>query len=170
MRLSFQGSDGVDDDRRMFQCFLYMRDPMNASDADSNHYALPLAISPVVDATNYKVIRIDMLPTGNDLTIKPTQPYKIQPPNEYTPEHQELRTDLKPLNVIQPQGASFTVTKAGETGEVIQWQKWSFRVGFNAREGMVLYDVSLRYPCCLTNLTEIGSLRRSQPVLPVVPI
>ncbi|MCJ1475057.1 hypothetical protein MMC13_003717 [Lambiella insularis] len=152
------GSDGIDDDRRMFQCFMYMRDPMNASDADSNHYALPLAISPVVEATDYKVIRIDMLPTGNDHTTKPTQPYKVQPPNEYTPEHQELRTDLKPLHVVQPEGASFTITKAGETGEVIQWQKWSFRVGFNAREGMVLYDVrydnrSLFYRLSLSDMS-----------------
>ncbi|MCJ1398722.1 hypothetical protein MMC11_001923 [Xylographa trunciseda] len=152
------GSDGMDDHKRMFQCFLYMRDPMNSSDADSNHYALPLAISPVVDAENFKVIRIDFLPTGNDHTIKETQPYKIQPPNEYTPEHQELRTDLKPLNVIQPEGASFSVTKTGETGEIIEWQKWSFRVGFNAREGMVLYDVrydgrSLFYRLSLSDMS-----------------
>lgn len=137
----------------MWQCFLYMRDPMNSSDADSNHYALPLAISPVIDSVSCEVIRIDFLPTGRDHSTKGTQPYKIQPPNEYTPEHQELRQDLKPLNVIQPEGASFTVTKAGETGEVIEWQKWSFRVGFNYREGMVLYDVSPRHlyiPACLT--------------------
>ena len=142
----------------MFQCFLYMRDPKNSSDADSNHYALPLAISPVVDTEDYKVIRIDFLPTGADHSIKPTQPYKIQPPNEYTPEHQELRTDLKPLNVVQPEGASFSVTKAGETGEIIEWQKWSFRVGFNAREGMVLYDVrydgrSLFYRLSLSDMS-----------------
>ena len=119
-----------------------MRDPLNSSDADSNHYALPLAISPVIDSVSQVVIRIDFLPTGADHATRETEPYKIQPPNEYTPEHQELRQDLKPLTVVQPEGASFTVTKAGETGEVIQWQKWSFRVGFNFREGMVLYDVS----------------------------
>ena len=54
-----------------------------------------------------------------------------------------MRTDLKPLNVVQPEGASFKVTKVGETGEIIEWQKWSFRVGYNQREGPVLYDVSL---------------------------
>ncbi|KAI4134427.1 MAG: hypothetical protein LQ347_001528 [Umbilicaria vellea] len=135
------GSDGIDDDKRMFQCFMYMRDPMNPSEADSNHYALPLAISPVVDTEQWKVIRIDFLPTGADNSIKETTPYKVLPPNEYIPEHQELRTDMKPLNVIQPEGASFTATKTGETGELIEWQKWSFRVGFNQREGTVLYDV-----------------------------
>ena len=153
-----KGSDGVNDDKRMYQCFLYMRDPMNSSDADSNHYALPLAISPVVDAEEFKVIRIDLLPTGDDHIIKGTQPYKIQPPNEYTPEHQELRTDLKPLNVLQPEGTSFTATKTGETGEIIEWQKWSFRVGFNAREGMVLYDVSDQTRSVFPALTELGPL------------
>ena len=115
---------------------------MNPSHADSNHYALPLAISPVVDPEEYKVIRIDLIPTGADNTIKETKAYKIQPPNEYTPEDHDLRTDLKPLNVVQPEGASFTAMQTGETGELIRWQKWSFRVGFNVREGMVIYDVS----------------------------
>lgn len=114
---------------------------MNPSDLDSNHYAFPLAISPVVDCIDLKVIRIDLCPTGADHSIKETQPAQIPPPNEYVPEYQALRTDLKPLNVIQPEGASFNVTKMGELGEVIEWQKWSFKLGFNQREGMVLYDV-----------------------------
>ena len=88
------------------------------------------------------MIRIDLLPTGTDNTISEIKPYKIPPFNEYIPECHELRTDVKPLNVIQPEGASFKVTQAGETGEIIEWQKWRFRVGFNQREGMVLYDVS----------------------------
>ena len=115
---------------------------MNPTEADSNHYALPLPISPVISTENMKVIRIDILPTGVDNTIKEIQPYKIKPPNEYIPEHQSLRTDLKPLNVIQPEGASFKVAQEG-TSNVLSWQKWNFRVGFNQREGMVLYDVSI---------------------------
>jgi primary-amine oxidase len=118
-----------------------MRDPRNSSHADSNHYALPLPLSPVICAETWTLVRIDILPTGKDSTIKDPAPLKLQPPNEYTPEHQSIRTDLKPLNVVQPEGTSFKVTKAGETGEIIQWQKWSFRIGFNAREGMVIYNV-----------------------------
>ncbi len=127
----------------MFQCFLYLRDPRNSSEADSNHYALPLDISPVVDAETMKVIRVDKLPTGPDATLKKTRPYKIQPPSEYISDYQKLRTDLKPLNVMQPEGTSFSVSGEAETGQMIMWQKWSFRVGFNSREGMVLYDVGL---------------------------
>ena len=86
------------------------------------------------------------MPTGPDDTVKPITPYEIKPPNEYTFEHQQLRTDLKPLNVVQPEGVSFKVTGIGETGEAIQWQKWSFKVGFNAREGSIIYDVRIIPP------------------------
>lgn len=126
----------------MFQCFLYIRDPNNPTEADSNHYASPLTISPVISATTMKVTRIDFLPTGADNTTKAPGPYKIQPSNEYIPEAQpSLRTDVKPLNVVQPEGASFKVTNFSENGYSISWQKWEFKVGFNTREGMVIYDV-----------------------------
>ncbi|KAI9049433.1 hypothetical protein LZ554_006466 [Drepanopeziza brunnea f. sp. 'monogermtubi'] len=140
------GSDGVDDGlftdkERMFQCFLYIRDPNNSSEPDSNHYAMPISISPVISAETMKVTRIDFLPTGADATVKQPAPYKVQPANEYIPEAQDLRTDIKPLNVIQPEGVSFQVTNFSEQGHCIAWQKWEFKVGFNQREGMVLYDV-----------------------------
>ncbi|KAK5704182.1 hypothetical protein LTR97_003195 [Elasticomyces elasticus] len=134
------GSDGVNDDERLWQTFFYLRAAENADEPDSNHYAHPLTISPVVSGETRKVIRIDHMPTGKDNTIKETQPYQYKGANEYIPEAQQLRTDVKPLHVSQPEGASFTVTEQG-TSQVIEWQKWSFRVGFNHREGMVLYDV-----------------------------
>ena len=134
------GADGVEDDERLWQCFMYLRDPANSDEADSNHYALPLTISPVIDAPSQKVIRIDFLPTGKDNTTKEPGPWQSKPANEYVSEYQQLRTDLKPLHVNQPEGASFTVSQQG-TSQVIDWQKWSFRVGFNQREGMVLYNV-----------------------------
>ena len=127
----------------MFQAFLYARDPLNPLDADSNHYAFPLAVSPVLDGATFKIIRIDTIPTGKGWEVKPISKMQMHPPSEYTPENQQLRTDLKPLQVVQPQGASFKATRIGETGETIEWQKWFFRIGFNQREGMVLYDVRL---------------------------
>lgn len=80
------------------------------------------------------------MPTGADATTKEPKPFKVHPGNEYMPAYQKLRTDLKPLHVVQPEGASFTVTEQG-TSNVVEWQKWSFRIGFNHREGMVLYNV-----------------------------
>lgn len=161
-----KGSDGINDEQRMYQCFLYMRDPHNQSDVDSNHYAFPLTISPVVDTVDLRVIRIDLLPTGTDHTVKEPRPMQIPPPNEYDPEYQQLRTDLKPLNVVQPEGTSFKVTQIGETGRVLEWQKWFFRIGFNHREGTVLHDVC----CCLNEykrvvLTFTGPLRRQERIL-----
>jgi primary-amine oxidase len=135
------GSDGINDDDRLYQVFLYMRDPANPDEPDSNHYAFPLPIAPVVECNNYNVIRIDYLPTGADNTIHEPRPYETVPPNEYISDHQQLRSDIKPLQVIQPEGASFSITPTGETGQIVEWQKWSFRVGYNQREGMVLYDV-----------------------------
>ncbi|KAI5461030.1 copper amine oxidase [Mariannaea sp. PMI_226] len=115
------GSDGINDERRQYQCFLFLRHPDHASEMDCNHYALPLPFSPVVDVLERRVTRIDYLPTGADDT--------------------KLRTDLKPLNVIQPEGASFSITEDFESSHLAEWQKWRFRIGFNGREGMVLYDI-----------------------------
>jgi primary-amine oxidase len=47
-----------------------------------------------------------------------------------------LRDDLKPLDIVQPDGPSFEVD-----GSLVRWQKWQFRVGFTAREGLVLHQV-----------------------------
>lgn len=125
-----------------------MRDPANSSEPDSNHYAFPLPLSPVMDATTKKIVRVDRIPMGGDLSIPALdeiKPYKVHPPNEYIPEAQEsIRQDVKPLHVVQPEGVSFRVTPLGETGQIIEWQKWKFQVGFNHREGMVLYNVSLQ--------------------------
>lgn len=50
-----------------------------------------------------------------------------------------LRTDLKPLEIVQPEGPSYSVS-----GNRVDWQRWSFRVSFTAREGLVLHQVSYR--------------------------
>jgi primary-amine oxidase len=46
------------------------------------------------------------------------------------------RADLKPLHISQPEGPSFSVD-----GWQVRWQKWSFRVGFTSREGLVLHQL-----------------------------
>ena len=46
------------------------------------------------------------------------------------------RPELKPLDVVQNDGPSFTVD-----GHEIRWQNWSMRVGFNYREGMTLHRI-----------------------------
>jgi len=67
-------------------------------------------------------------------------------PGEYTdagmripgnvPHYEGPRTDLKPLEITQPDGPSFQVD-----GREVRWQKWRLRVGFTPREGLVLHTV-----------------------------
>jgi primary-amine oxidase len=48
------------------------------------------------------------------------------------------RTSLKPIQVIQPEGPSFTLD-----GDEVSWQGWRLRIGFDAREGLTLHQISL---------------------------
>jgi primary-amine oxidase len=52
--------------------------------------------------------------------------------------HPHAVRDLKPIEITQPEGPSFTVTD-----DVVRWAGWEFRVGFDAREGLVLHQVSI---------------------------
>jgi primary-amine oxidase len=47
------------------------------------------------------------------------------------------RTTLKPIEITQPEGPSFTLD-----GHALRWQDWSMRIGFDAREGLTLHQVS----------------------------
>lgn len=56
---------------------------------------------------------------------------------KYTPDAVgPARTSLKPIEITQPEGPSFRVE-----GSLVEWENWSMRVDFNAREGLVLHDV-----------------------------
>ncbi|MBF4616004.1 primary-amine oxidase [Curtobacterium sp. VKM Ac-1376] len=48
------------------------------------------------------------------------------------------RTTLKPIEITQPDGVSFTL-KDG----VLAWEGWKVRVGFNGREGLTLHQLSV---------------------------
>ncbi|GAQ81207.1 Copper amine oxidase [Klebsormidium nitens] len=110
---------------RVIQLFMYVR-----THPDDNHYAHPLDFVPVADLNLKKIVRID-------------KQYEAPPhiPDRNVNYHRNLmekewRTDLKPLNIVQPEGPSFTVE-----GNLIKWQKWHIRVSFNSREGLVLHNV-----------------------------
>ena len=53
------------------------------------------------------------------------------------PPVERFREDLKPIEITQPEGPSFTVD-----GHAVSWQKWQVRIGFTPREGLVLHQVS----------------------------
>nr|WP_097321653.1 primary-amine oxidase [Actinoplanes atraurantiacus] len=49
---------------------------------------------------------------------------------------QTERTTQKPLHITQPDGPSFTVD-----GNVVTWEKWQFRIGFDQVEGLTLHQI-----------------------------
>ncbi|MDQ3455866.1 MAG: primary-amine oxidase [Actinomycetota bacterium] len=52
------------------------------------------------------------------------------------PAHTALREDVKPIEITQSEGPSFTVD-----GHAVSWQKWRLRVGYTPREGLVLHQI-----------------------------
>jgi primary-amine oxidase len=99
------------------------------SSPTDNGYARPVdGIVIVVDLNKMQVIRVE------DYGMMPLPPE----PGNYAPEFvKNYRTDLKPLEIVQPEGPSFQVK-----GHEIAWQKWRMRVGFTPREGLVLHTVT----------------------------
>jgi primary-amine oxidase len=49
------------------------------------------------------------------------------------------RTTLRPIEITQPEGPSFTLD-----GHLLEWQNWSLRIGFDAREGLTLHQIGYR--------------------------
>lgn len=119
------GNFGFEEEKgiRLSRALVWLRSAPN-----SNGYAKPVdGVVPVVDLNKMEVLRIEDYDTA---TIPPeTGEYA----SEFIPQ---FRTDIKPLEINQPQGPSFTVQ-----GHEIRWQKWRFRIGFTPREGVVLYTI-----------------------------
>ncbi|MGH9118809.1 MAG: primary-amine oxidase [Acidimicrobiales bacterium] len=57
----------------------------------------------------------------------------------YAADVGELRADIKPIEITQPEGVSFEID-----GHEVRWQKWRFRIGFTPREGLVLHTVGYK--------------------------
>jgi len=132
-----------DQNRRFFQGLIFAQDMRNGN-ADSNFYAYPLPVIPIMDAHKQEIIRIDRLATGGkgDGLSGATHSKKILDhcaSAEYVPELLEngVRKDLKPLHVVQPDGPSFSV----KDDSLVDWQRWRMRISFNPREGAVLHDI-----------------------------
>lgn len=102
---------------------------LNSGDAEENTYAHQVAgLHAVLDLNTMEVVRVD------DFGVVPIP----QRPGNYLPKDvSPLRTDLKPIQIAQPDGTSFSV----EDGYRVRWQKWEFLVGFSPREGLILYHV-----------------------------
>jgi primary-amine oxidase len=99
------------------------------TDPTDNGYARPIeGVRPVVDLNTMTVIRVEEY---DFVDVPPL-------PGNYAAERMtNFRTDIKPLDIVQPEGPSFTVN-----GYEVGWQKWNFVIGFNPREGLTLHNLT----------------------------
>ncbi|MFZ0666924.1 MAG: primary-amine oxidase [Acidimicrobiales bacterium] len=115
----------VEADRRICRCLSYVRDS-----PQDNGYAKPVeGVVAFVDMARGEVLEVV------DHGVIPVPADK----GSYLPEdNQPVRQGLKPLEIHQPEGPSFTVE-----GNRISWQQWSLRVAMDPTEGLVLHTVSI---------------------------
>src|SRR4051794_2545030 len=119
------GSFGVghEEGRRISRCLSYLR-----AQPTDNGYAQPIeGVIAFFDQGAGEVLEVvdhGVVPMPADL-------------GAYLPDAVgPARDDLKPLEIVQPDGASFVVD-----GNHVRWSRWSFRVGFDPYEGLVLHTV-----------------------------
>ncbi len=142
------GNYGLPDEegRRLSHTFCWLR-----TSPDDNAYAHPIeGLCAVIDLDRAAVLRID---DHGDA------PIPMRDSNYAAAFRTSFRDDIRPLEIIQPDGPSFTVE-----GQQVRWQKWRFRVGFNAREGLVLHDLAYEDQGRLRPVMHRGAL--SEMVVP----
>ena len=109
--------------RRLTRPLCFLR-----TDPTDNGYAKPIeGIRPVVDLNKMQVIRVEEY--GH-------WPLPTESCNYSADRVPNQRTDIKPLDIAQPEGPSFHLE-----GNRIEWQNWKLVIGFNAREGLTLHHV-----------------------------
>lgn len=101
------------------------------SQGNKNPYAHPVeGVVAVIDANAGKVLEV--LDTG---VVAMTPASGDFDPGSLPAE----RPGLKPLEISQPQGPSFTID-----GHELRWQGWRFRFALNPREGPVVYQAAFQ--------------------------
>lgn len=113
----------IEEGRRISRCLSYYR-----AEPFDNGYARPVeGVLATVDGARGEVLEVV------DYGVVPLPEDK----GSYLPEdNQPLRTDLRTLDIVQPEGVSFTVE-----GNALAWQRWSLRVSMDPLEGLVLHTV-----------------------------
>ena len=106
-------------------------DVWRRASSTANPYAnMVPGLHPVVDLNTMELLELE--------DVDPGPPPRIM--GEYDPRlvpGLTPRDDVKPLEVTQPDGASFKLD-----GNHLSWQKWSMRLGFNYREGLVIHTLT----------------------------
>ncbi len=109
--------------RRITRVVAYLR-----TDKTDNGYARPIeGILCYVDLATSEVIAVE------DHGVVPLPP---NDGNYHADRVANLRTDRRPLEIVQPEGPSFEVD-----GNEIRWQKWRLRASMHPIEGLVLHTL-----------------------------
>ncbi len=127
---------------RTLKAISYLRDS-----EQSNGYGRPIEyVVAVVDLTENRVL--ELIDEPGPAAPETALDYQY---NDITP-----REDLKALDIIQPDGVSFTLD-----GHLLCWQKWQMRVSLHPREGLVLHQIAynddgeLRSICYRASMAEM---------------
>ncbi|MDX6232269.1 MAG: primary-amine oxidase, partial [Nocardioidaceae bacterium] len=114
---------GIEEGRRIVRCIFFYRDEPN-----DNGYARPIeGLLATVDMARGEVL---------ELVDHGAVPMPEERGSYYPEDNGPLRTDLRPLEIVQPDGVSFIVD-----GNLVTWQRWSMRVSMDPLEGLVLHAV-----------------------------
>ncbi len=117
-------ADDHADGRRVARCLCYHR-PTKAS----NPYARPIeGLTPLVDMATGEIL---------DIGDRRVVPVPTEDGSYYPEDQPHLRDDLRPLDIVQSEGPSFSID-----GHVLSWQRWQIHVSLDAIEGLVLRDIS----------------------------
>ena len=141
---------------RLVQCFMYARDPTKCPPGNAmadNHYAHPLDLLPIVDLGAGKVVDVQMYAETPDIPWESVQYHRdTLATNDYL-ETGWREDPPRTIDITQPDGPSFAVD-----GHDVSWQKWTFTVGFNYREGLVLHDLKFdgRPVCARISMVEMA--------------
>ena len=138
--------------RRICRCLFYVRHT-----PEDNGYAHPIeGVVAFVDMARGEVLEI--IDTG-------VVPCADRMWATTSPSPSASRDDLKPIEITQPEGPSFSVE-----GNHVRWQKWSLRVSMDSVEGLILHRGRLRGrrprpSCAVPGLghRDGGPLRRPRP-------
>jgi primary-amine oxidase len=108
--------------RRITRVLSYLRD-----EPKDNGYARPVeGVVVFVDLATNEVLEVE------DHGVVPIPAGK----GSYFPQDNAPRYGLRALEIVQPDGPSFTID-----GHAISWQRWSLRVSMDPYEGLVLHTV-----------------------------
>jgi primary-amine oxidase len=117
-----QGEEG----RRMLRVLSFVQEH------DKDHpWAHPVdGLVAYVDLVERRVLHL----IDQEVLPVPEEPGSLDDPAEVG----SARTSLKPIQITQPEGPSFTLD-----GDEVTWEGWRLRIGFDAREGLTLHQLSL---------------------------